>query len=397
MLSNSCDVILRYTRALFGIDLRAAAATQDAILLENIAMPRHEPRSRRIVGNALPIRAVRAVVPELPLLTVTYERGIGLDGPPPPSRVRRALAEAAALGAAPVLKGSEYLDADGRFTVLTAPALAPVLADVSPMLQWLERNQALYRQTVADPDVLVLYDVARMDADWPAVAPATLAVGLALLAEAVPFAFVTPEGLDQDALPGRPVFVPLGARRPAVAHASRIIRVPPHLLDVPARTPAFLRSTAGRRAVDPLLRRLAAGYFGSARVRRAIDGSGLTGAFLRSPAFRVPRRSRALLRLLAGHRPPVAATPPVLVERRVRADGARLLHLVNYADSPVMVDVSRAPAAPRARLHTPDGGTAFVARLAGVDRLCVHEYAVLEWPGNPDAESPLASARIEGG
>lgn len=158
VLANNCDVMLRPTADLFGLEPAALAPAQTALLVENVAMPRLDAAANMLVCNALPLRALRAVAPARPIFCVTYERGIGLDRTPPTSAFVRAVAEAAALGACPVLKGSEYLDAQGRFTVLTAAALAETRDAVAPLLQWLTDNAVLFEETWPDPDILLLYD-----------------------------------------------------------------------------------------------------------------------------------------------------------------------------------------------------------------------------------------------
>jgi hypothetical protein len=91
--SNSCDVVLRDTTGLFGLDYHALAPLQDALLVENVAMPRYDAARRRLVANALPLKAVRAAASGKPIFAVTYEHGIGLDASPSPRRLRRAICE----------------------------------------------------------------------------------------------------------------------------------------------------------------------------------------------------------------------------------------------------------------------------------------------------------------
>jgi hypothetical protein len=94
---------------------------------------------------------------ERPLLSGTYQEGLGLDGPPPPARIRRTVAETVAVGAHPVMKGAEYHDHDGAFTVLIADPLAGALEAVGEVLRWVAANPWI-RDGRPDPEVLVPYD-----------------------------------------------------------------------------------------------------------------------------------------------------------------------------------------------------------------------------------------------
>jgi hypothetical protein len=372
--TNSCDAVLRDTRTLFGQSLPQLAPLQDAMLVENVAMPRFSERRRKLVANAIPLKAVRAVAGQRPVLAVTYENGIGLDGPPPSDRLRRAVAEAAAVGAAPVLKGSEYLDTEKRFTVITAPALRSALDDVAPLLRWMASNPRLFEGGTHAPLVQVLYDAHGMDAHWAATAPGTLATALALVREGIPFAFVTTQRLEDDDHANLPLLVPPGIRTGCVPVPSgRSVTLEADDvggLREPSRLFAF---KATRHLADRLLGSLSRAYFGSAPVRRLIDGTGATARFLQSPFFEWSTRSRVLER--CGVATPVRTTLPALVERWRLADGAIALHIVNYTDG---ANVMALHADVPPRLHTPDRNTRLVRRGQAV-HLELDTYAVLEW------------------
>ena len=375
VLANNCDVILRDTRTLFGIDLTLTARGQSALLIENVAAPRLD--ETRLVANALPLKAIRALVPERPILSLAYERGIGLDGPPDPARLVRTIAEAAAVGVAPLVKASEYLNANRQFTVLTASELAPAREAVGRILPWMQTHSDLYEGLEPDPDVAVYYDRVGMEERWGATAPATFAVALSLLEEAVPFEFVTAEQIESGRAAAGIILVPPGAAPPPSSSA-RVVFLKSSSVDVPGAPSRWLGSAIGRRLADRPLRRVTSAYFGSARVRRLFDRSGLTGRFLQSPFFRLPRRRKELHRLLPPPSSPhLRAAWPVLAERWRRADGTRLLHLVNYGPAPNTVRTSLADG-PALTLHTPDEETRLYQwpRQAILD---LEHYAVLEW------------------
>jgi hypothetical protein len=382
IVANNCDVVLRDTRALFGSTLEHAGRYQDAVLIENIAMPRHDLARRRLTANALPVRVVRALVPDRPILTVTYEHGIGLDGPPDPRRVRRAIAELVALGASPILKGSEYLDSRGRFTVVTSEEFAPLRVALAPQLRWIDAHSARISGVCHDPAVHVLYDEVAFARAWARTASVTFAVAQALLAEGVPFGFVTRAGLRMGLAQGRSVLVPPGLAPPATISPARarLLTVPDGLA-VPAGGPGWLSHGVARRVADPILTRFATAYFASASTRRLVDRTGLTARFLQSPYFTIPRNHGMLRELLpVSELPAERADGAVLVERWCAGDGRSLLHLVNYEDRAVNIDWSGPGAVPT--LLSPDTETRWTD--AG-KRLQLECWAVLEYAGSGNA------------
>lgn len=365
ILANNCDPMLRPTGALFGLRPERLAGIQDALLVENVAMPRNDVRRRQLVCNALPLKALRAVAPERPILSVTYENGIGLDGLPPVTAIVSAAAEAAALGACPIVKGSEYRDAAGRFTVLTADDLAPTRNALAPLLSWLAGNGALFQGVRPDPDALVLLDPAVFDEDFSRAATATFAVAMALIVEGIPFAFATPRDCVGGALP---VLVPPGIDVPQ--GCSMAVRVPESWI-APIRLPGRNGRGLVRSAANGPLTAIGRLYFGTAGGRRAFDRLGITARFLRSPYFRVPRAAAKIRERLA-LAPLLHSSGACLVERWARADGASLLHIVNYEERSIDVHLMSGRGIPR--LHTPD-------TLTSRDRERVHieRYAVLEF------------------
>jgi hypothetical protein len=381
VVANNCDVILRDSIALMGIDPPRVARCQDALLVENVAMARYEPRRRRVVANALPLKALQALVPDRPVLALTYEHGIGLDRRPSALRLRRALSEAVAVGASPVLKGSEFLDTSGRLTVLTASDFTPMLEAAGSFLRWLHEHERLYRDSAPAPLAGIYLDAAGLRERWGRVTPATFAVATALLAEAIPFAFYTAADLAAPSFAPPPILVPPGVAPPVTAAAGvRLVVVPLGLIDVPAAPSRFLGRRPVRFLADRPLRSLARRYFGSARVRRMVDKSGLTARFLESALFTVPKRSAEIRRLLdlAGPRR-VESEAPVLVERRRTPDGRLRLHIVSYTDAPQKVIV-HGTAGPLAAWYSPDAATSVEAD-GGEIRVQLETYVVLEWTG----------------
>ncbi len=375
VMINNCDVVLRDTTRLFGLDLRSVGPTQDALLVENVAMPRHDPLHRRLVANAVVIKAVQATVPGRPVLALPYEHGIGLDRLPSPTRARRTMAEALACGAAPILKGSEFLDDQRRVSVVTAQAFAPLRDAVTPILRFAGSRPELFANLRPDAEVAVLYDRDGMAERWSATAPQTFAVAMSLVNLGVPFRFLAPDAVG--AVSGvRCLLVPHGIAEPQDTPLP-VVRVPRDLLDVPGSrfTPRTARLLL--RLVDRPMRVAARSYFSSSYVRRFLDRTGVAARFLASPLFAVPQQARALGALLPKLSPPhIEAATPVLVERYRRADGAGLVHLVNYSGVPVRLRLNGVGPG-RPALHSPDERSYFTDAPTELQLDC---YAVLEWP-----------------
>jgi hypothetical protein len=350
VLANNCDVILRDTLGLFGLDLSALAPLQDALLVENVAMPHSDERRGRLVANAIVLKAVRALAPGKPILALTYEHGIGLDRLPSAPRWRRALVEAAAVGALPTLKGSEYIDPHGRFSVITAPAFAPLRAALAPLLEWLREHAGLYQNVQPAPLVYVPLQPHAAGATWLA-NRAALTLALALLRAQVPFAFVSAES------PGGAPLFPLEQNPFDDRRRKRL-----------TDDPRF------RRLLDPAMSALARGYFGTVWLRRSLDRSGLTRRFLESACFDLPSGWAAAQQLLPDRQEPLAAAEaPMLLERWQHDHGRYRLHLVNYRDEPIDV---RVRAGGPIILHSPDPGTVWLQSTH--ERLRLQSYAVLE-------------------
>jgi hypothetical protein len=397
VVANLNDAELRDTRALFGVVPGDLARVMDEILVENVAMPGHLRSEGVLIGNALPFMALRCETPGTPVLGLSYEEGIGLDGQPGTRRARRQVAEALALGVAPVVKGTEYLDSRGRFTVFTAPEFRPMREAVGEELRWISRRAGLFRDLVPAPEVGVLHDPEGMRRDWGRTAPASFGVGQALLREAVSFRYVSPGELTgheprngRGPLPPTLVIPPgIGVPDGYPEDGVRVVRLEEGDLGLPGAPGALARSWVGRVVLGPLAGRLAAAYFASAKVRRLLDAAGLTRRFLRSPFFGLPAGSRALRQRLPPRDAPVFESRGVfLVARWARADGGRLVHLVNYEDETISVR-SRLDGRGMPALHTPDAGTRLFASgdHLFVDLEC---HAVLEWPADEVAAAPPA-------
>ncbi|MCL7972069.1 MAG: putative glycoside hydrolase family 15 protein [marine benthic group bacterium] len=376
--ANVNDAMLRDIRSLLGIDLERLQGALDILLVENIAMPRFEEERRRLVANALPLKALQARAPRIEVAGLTYETGIGLDGQPAPSRAYRAVAESVATGASPVVKGTEYLDSRYRFTVMTCPEFRPLRKALTPLLQWIDDHRDLFAGSTSDAEVGILLDRDLDAVDWEVSAPLGLAIGLLLIRRGIPFRYVDSEHLKSASGLTR-LLVPEGASVPDVGPGVRVVVVGRTELGIRART-SLVRSASALRWADLPIRRLVAAYFRHARVRRLLDGIGLTAKFLESSHFSLPPLSARMNERLRDLRPPAVDTSTaVLVERRRAVDGSLLVHLVNYTDSLTPVDVDPGPLG-TPELLSPDRYSRMAAPGPEAPvRVNLDRYAVLRW------------------
>ncbi len=115
VVTNTVGGVNVNTFNVFGADLPAIAEFMDWLFVENLQSPRAEGRT--LVQNAGTYKLLRALKPGAPALSIAYERGIGVDGPPAPAVFGRIAAEGYAAGGVPVLRAAEYIR-DGRWTLL---------------------------------------------------------------------------------------------------------------------------------------------------------------------------------------------------------------------------------------------------------------------------------------
>jgi hypothetical protein len=190
--------------------------------------------------------------------------------------------------------------------------------------------------------------------------------------EGVPFSFVTDDSERSAAVP---ILVPPGVPVPDLVG---VVPVPEGALEVPGAGGSFLAGPRVRRVADRPLRALGRYYFISPRMRRLLDRAGVTARFLESALFGIPRERAALVRLVGPLGPPSArSATPVLVERWRRADGSWLLHLVNYAETPAVIEVT-GPGGPLTASYSPDAGTEARETQEGLT-VRLETYVVLEW------------------
>jgi hypothetical protein len=344
---NDFDAVMRPSLIAFGIDMAALAQVQDIMMIEDYGLPRWESGrnngSSWLVNTALTLRTARALVGTTPISTLPYDRGIGFDTVYNPRRFQQAIAEAAACGTVAVIKGTEFVETDGTFTLLTAAAYAPQREAIGRYHRWLETHANLYdaeHWENAAP-IGILHPGDELVWRWTELASRYFGVAQTLTAAALPWRVVrtVAEGKDLAVL----LDIGLAATEPSPPHPGRVtVASLPFWGD--KKPPLLQRWPWGRRWTGGVLESLYRAYFERRWTRRLIDHMGLVHFFFQSPYFRLPpspARAQLLEALGPIPGPRVHAEAPVLVELwRRRQDGQTALHLVNYAATPQTVAVT---------------------------------------------------------
>lgn len=388
--ANACAAVLRHAYVLFGIDYAAWSRFLDVVLVEDVALPEYRRHGRRSFSQAaVTAKAARAAAAPTPVATVSYDRGIGLDGAADSRRLRQALAEAAACDAVGVVKGAEYLDPEGRFTVLTAPAFASARETCGEVLGWLAEHAGLYRDRQPAAALGLLYPYDEAAERWECWAPSFFGAATALLVHGLPFRIVTAGQLRsvRDDPNGPAILLAAGDSGEAAlrsdldraAGSCRVVRLPDGFWSPPfsARPPATVATRRRRRWLSPLLTTAQYAYFTHPTFQRLMHRTGLVDVGMRPPYFRVPRNAGRLLERLGPVPGPRArAAVPVLVEHW-RAGRVDQLHLVNYGPTPERVTLT--PHLPESlEMMSPDGPVDWRRTPEGIE-LRLDTYAVVLW------------------
>jgi hypothetical protein len=330
--ANDYDVIMRPSYLVYGVDLGALARIQDVVMIEDFALPRWE--GDLLVNNALTLRTARALIGETPLSTIPYDQGIGFDAVYPPRRFAQAIAEAAACGAAAVIKGTEFFDA-GAFTLLTAEIFAPQREAAGQINQWLAEHATLFEKRVNAATIGLLHPGENLFWHWDKLAPLYFGTAQTLLVAGIPWRVVT----TADDCAGLKVLLTFGEA--PVSSGMRVVPVP----NLPGWEPRpigfFDRHPKLHALAARLVDRLYRAYFENRWFRALGDFFGITSLYMASPLFNLPALpARQTLLAALGERsyPQVASDAPVLVEYWKRQDENQL-HLVNYAAEPAKVRV----------------------------------------------------------
>jgi len=377
---NDFDAVMRPSYITYAIDLPALARIQDVVMIEDYGLPAWTAgRKPRLANNALTLRTARALCSSTPLSVDPYDRGIGFDSVFPARRYLQSIAEAAACQASAVIKATEFVNARGRFTLLTDVAYTQIRVEIGRYHRWLSARPEAFERGENLASIGLLYP-ARLHSAWPRLARLFFGCGQTLTAANLAWRVVQPGQplkhlkslviFDLRDLPAEPL--PPGLEVIDIAH-------------LPGWSAAEKKSLLDqapllRRAASAFLEALLRGYFASPAVRRLLDGLGVMRLFTSSPFFNLPgqaARASLLAALPREQTVRVESEAPVLVEIW-ESGGQTQLHLVNYASQPQSLRLSfTAPV--RARLLSPD--TIFDAHAEGQDiqlELDVYTIVVFE-------------------
>lgn len=354
--ANDFDAVMRPSFVAYGIDLAALARVQDVVMIEDYGLVQWRPQSEVLANNAITIRTALSQTGKTHLSVDPYDRGIGFDQVYAPRRYQQAIAEAAACGASMVIKGTEFVEADGAFTLLTAEKYGAQREAIGALHRWLMEMAPLYSDRENLAPVGLLHPQDALWQRWDRVAPLFFDAGMALLMQRVPWRVITPG----DELHGLT----------ALLHSAPL----PQGIDIPesvrvvslAALPGWERPAPSFIARHRSLKQLYAGfadaifraYFDARWARRLIDRLGITQKYFipNDTVFKIPSASRqtallAALGPLPG--PRIFATAPVLVEHWQQGN-TRQLHLVNYDEMSQEISVSFERAV-NADVFRPDG------------------------------------------
>ncbi|MFN0094983.1 MAG: hypothetical protein ACKVVT_09445 [Dehalococcoidia bacterium] len=369
LLTNTVGAVSVNTYHIFGVDLPELAHVVDALFVENLQSPRAEPGL--LVQNAGTFKLLQSLKPGAAMLSISYERGIGVDGVPPRATFERTMAEGYAAGGVPVVRAAEYIE-DRRWTMLQPGLHDDQAAGARTIVAFVRGHPEIFGGTTnaAAVAVLVPQGLAWRGDAFPERGADYLGVIQALVGAAVPFRVVTAVGQAGDAkVLLVPEGVPLPAFRGAVLRYADlgVYRKRRSLFDYFTAPLEPVMRVAGPRVVD--------GYYSRVHVRRFVDRLDLLFRLAFRDQFEPLAMDRGLARLLRGLTPCSAeAQTPIYTDLWENEAGLHL-HIVNYGSEPAVVQL-RTAIGPPTSAKSPSGPVTITA-----GRMCVDRYVVLSWDG----------------
>lgn len=382
--ANDYNAIMQPAFATHGIDLSALADPQDVVMIENFSLPRWArgdgKKAPELVNNALTIRTARALVGDTPLTTDPYDQGIGFDDVYPARRFQTGLAEAAACGTAMVVKGTEFVNQDGTFTLLTSPQYVNQRAAIGHYHQWLREHTELYQGRRNNARIGLLYPHIGLRFDWDKIAPLYFAACQALTYNSIPWRTVGSTN-DLDSIDTLLYFEPETVPIPQSLRAVFV----PGLDRWSYPQPSFLtRHPDFRHNSGKFLGWYYQAYFKYRWARWLADSLRITQWFLVSPHFKIPlfATQTSLLEKLGELAGPgiTWSESPVLVETW-RKGHQQQIHLVNYYPRPQTIQVSFGQPESGKVISPDQGETVFNTSQLAIE-LDIYTILLINKPGN---------------
>jgi hypothetical protein len=332
---NDYDTIMHPTYISHGIDLPGLARCQDVVMIEDFALPRYS--KDELVNNAITIRTALVLIGDTPLTTDPYDKGIGFDNVYPPRRFQQGIAEAAACGTAMVVKGTEYVDLDGVFTLLTAQEFSLQRQAIKTLQTWLSNHADLYRDRKNSARVGLIYPENIFKTNWDQIAELYFGICQTLTYNGIPWRVVT----DRQSLDELEIVFYFEGNSPEATGAQIINVTNLENWSLP-KQPSLLENHTVRVAMSGVLSWYYRAYFDYRWTRWLTDKLGITQWFLGSPHFKIPdnKKQVSVLKVLRQvPNPRVSWTEsPVLIEVWQQKDETQI-HLVNYGSKSQKVTV----------------------------------------------------------
>lgn len=323
---NNYDTIIHPTYISHGIDLPGLAQCQDVVMIENFSLPKYQ--DGLFVNNAITIRTALAIVGKIPLTTNPYDKGIGFDDVYPPRRIQQGIVEAAACCTALVVKGTEFVDQTGTFTLLTADQYKHHRVAAGKIHRWLSENNHLYQERKNITKIGLVVPEDKFKTHWDQTATLFFRLCQTLTLNGFPWRVVR----NGDPWSGLDIIFHFDKIKNNHT-TSKMIYVP----DLPGwdfqKSPFLACHPFLRDATSQILSWFYRSYFDYVWTRKLMDTLHLPQWFLGSPHFKIPPldAQKVVLQTLRGVSEVQVknSNAPVLIEHWMNEDHKQV-HLVNY-------------------------------------------------------------------
>ncbi|NDJ84436.1 MAG: hypothetical protein GYB66_00985 [Chloroflexi bacterium] len=351
VIANNFAPVARNSFATMGMDLKALAANQDVVFVDDLAWPRLQEDSS-VVANAITLAASMSQVDPKPVVSKTAIKGYGFERMWTPDDIRRAIAESVAVNAPLVVQGSGIRHLD-EITQLLHSRYRPQHDALEGMNHWLsEHADWLQARQPASP-LAIYYPFDAAHWNWNQVTPIYFAACETLLLKGYPLRVI---GANDSWEHVKIVLLPPGELGDAQDRLASFVAGGGRVIALGQKRPGLADRTVWDgwrplRARIPhwrwLRRRLNQGATISWRfyhryhvVRWLAKRLKVQEAMVHSPAYIVPPQPFQQVLIEAIGRdfsPRVESEFPVLLTMWQEPNGQSQWHLVNYAEAPQKV------------------------------------------------------------